>query len=477
MKKLLNFAAISLFVIGWFTKCTTDTEIGKPNVIVMLADDLGYNDLSCYRNMHLTLSEKPPTANTPHIDQLAAEGMKFTDFYAGAPVCSPSRAALISGRNATRVGIYNWIPGNSPMHLRDEEVTIAEMLKMEGYQTAHFGKWHLTSQNMDQPLPNDQGFDYSFFAYNNAHPSHKNPDNYFRNGEPVGELNGYACHLVVDEAINWLSGREAAQKPFYINVWFNEPHTKLAAPDSLTQRHEYFSKYYGAIENMDYAVGKLMQFVNKKQLEENTIIIFTSDNGSQWPHSNDPLYGEKCFTFEGGVREPFIIKYPGVVPAGSNSDFVGSFTDVLPSIAAMTNTQLPQKKLDGIDLSSVFKAEAYDDRDRPVFFYRYFHDPICMLRYGDYVLLGYDSMIAKTVNLPEGELDKIEPWGFRENHMEYLKELEPSIFELYNIRTDEGQDNNIIGNHPELADSLRSTMLQLRDEMVAEGGDWFAENP
>ncbi|MCK5367435.1 MAG: sulfatase-like hydrolase/transferase, partial [Cyclobacteriaceae bacterium] len=252
MKKSTLFAHIllSFFIISGCNK-----KPAPPNVVLMLADDLGYNDLTCYRNSnHGQSLEFPPTSQTPHIDKLAEEGIRFTDFYCGAAVCSPSRSALITGRNATRVGIYNWIPEESPMHMRASEITIAELLKKKSYNTGHFGKWHLTSKGTDQPLPNDQGFDYSFYAYNNANPSHHNPENYYRNGEPVGKLEGYACQLVVDEALQWLDENNDHQTPFYINVWFNEPHLKVAAPEELTKRHRYNQEYYGAIENMDIAV-------------------------------------------------------------------------------------------------------------------------------------------------------------------------------------------------------------------------------
>jgi arylsulfatase A len=176
---------MSVFLSLLFFGCKKVTE--KPNIILILADDLGYNDVSCYRNSNFEEQyENAPTSQTPNIDKLAESGMRFTDFYCGAAVCSPSRAALITGRNATRVGIYNWIPENGPMHLRSEEITIAELLKDKNYNTGHFGKWHLTSKGMDQPLPNDQGFDYSFFTYNNANPSHENPDNFYHNGQLVG---------------------------------------------------------------------------------------------------------------------------------------------------------------------------------------------------------------------------------------------------------------------------------------------------
>jgi arylsulfatase A len=445
-----------------------------PNIILILADDLGYNDLTCYRNLHSQHSEKPPTTYTPGIDNLAANGVLFTDFYCGAAVCSPSRSALLTGRNATRLGIYNWIPEESPMHLRAGEVTIAELLKQKNYQTAHFGKWHLTSKGTNQPLPNDQGFDYSFFAYNNASPSHHNPENYYRNGEPVGKLEGYACQLVVDEALQWLDEINSST-PFYINVWFNEPHLKVAAPEELTKRHNYNQEYYGSIENMDIAIGRLMDYLKKNNLTNNTLVIFTSDNGSRWDHSNDPLRGEKCFNYEGGLREPFIVSWPQKIPKGKVSGFNGSFTDVFPTIASITEIPLPSDRLyDGINISSVFfDVQNNMKREKPVFFYRYFHDPICMLREGDWCLLGYDELIPIAESLDEGQLGKIKPWHFMPNHMEYLKPLEPKYFELYNLIEDKEQEIDLSEKYPERVSRMKKKMLELREEMITEGGDWY----
>lgn len=447
-----------------------------PNIVLILADDLGYNDLSCYRNSNPSQStEFPPTSQTPNIDKLAEQGIRFTDFYCGAAVCSPSRSALITGRNATRVGIYNWIPENSPMHLRTSEITIAELLKRKSYKTGHFGKWHLTSQGTDQPLPNDQGFDYSFFAYNNAVPSHHNPENYYRNGKPVGKLEGYACQLVVDEALQWLDKEKDNEAPFYIDIWFNEPHLKVAAPEELTKRHKYNKEYYGAIENMDIAVGRLMDYLKQNDLIKNTIVIFTSDNGSRWDHSNDPLRGEKCFNYEGGVREPFIVSWPQNIPKGKVSWFNGSFTDVLPTIASIAEIPLPSDRIyDGIDISSVFfDVQNNMEREKPIFFYRYFHDPICMLREGKWCLLGYDELIPKSESLDEGQLGKIKPWHFMPNHMEYLKPLIPKYFELYNLEEDKEQDVDLSEKYPEIVSKMKSKMLELRVEMITEGGDWY----
>ncbi len=485
-KHLANFKFASIFCL-WGLVFTIVLNIDSkasgietpPNIILILADDLGYNDLTCYRNSNNGQSTAfPPTAETPNIDKLAEQGIRFTDFYCGAAVCSPSRSALMTGRNATRVGIYNWIPENSPMHMRAREITIAELLKNKNYKTGHFGKWHLASQGKDQPLPNDQGFDYSFYAYNNAIPSHHNPENYYRNGKPVGKLEGYACQLVMDEALQWLDKNNNNTTPFYINVWFNEPHLKVAAPKELTKRHKYNKEYYGAIENMDIAVGRLMDYLKQNNLIENTIVIFTSDNGSRWDHSNDPLRGEKCFNYEGGVREPFIVSWPPKIPKGKVSRFNGSFTDILPTIASITDIPLPtDRKYDGIDISPVFFGDKEDvEREEPIFFYRYFHDPICMIREGDWCLLGYQKLIPIAETLNEGELANISPWNFEENHMEYLKNLVPTMFELYNLKDDVEQEHNVADKYPELVEEMKKEMLQIRTEMVKEGGDWFSEN-
>ena len=380
--KILIFNSFVVFVIILFIAGCHQEPDKLPNIILMVADDLGYNDLSFYRNVIGVQSENSPTCQTPSIDNLAKNGMYFTDFYSGAAVCSPSRAALLTGRNKTRLGIYNWIPEGVPMHLESEEVTLAEMLKQKNYATGHFGKWHLTSDNMLQPEPLDQGFDYAFWTYNNAIPSHKNPTNFIRNRDELGKIKGYSSHLVVEEAMQWLDKHREDESPFYINIWFHEPHTKVAAPDSFKNRHKNNKSYYGCIENMDYAVGRLMKFLTENNMDENTIIIFTSDNGSIHLGSNDPLRGRKAFQYDGGIRVPFIAYWKGKILAGTKSNTVGHFTDVFPTIASITKSKISKDRgIDGENLSKVLLGTSKDYlRKDPIFFYRYFHDPICMLR-------------------------------------------------------------------------------------------------
>lgn len=482
-----NKYCLALIVL-LLSACNNPAETELPNIIIILADDLGTNDISCYRADHPGYSEKPPSCETPTIDQLAAEGMRFTTFYCGAAVCSPSRAALQTGRNTTRLGVYNWIPGNCPMHLREEEITIAELLKEKHYRTGHFGKWHLTSEHMkSQPLPEDQGYDYAFYTYNNAHPSHQDPVNFIRHNSPVGPMKGYACQLVMDEALGWLDTVRQQTKPFFMNICFNEPHDKVAAPDSLTEKHSYNKEYYGCIENMDYSIGRLHNYLTSNDLAENTIIIFCSDNGSQVHGSNDPLRGDKAFNFEGGIRSPFIIRWPEMIEAGSVSNFPGSFTDIFPSLASIADIPMPDdRKYDGIDISKVFlDPHTQTVREDTLFFYRYFHDPICMLRDGDWILLGFEETMPYAQHYPVWESALIKPeegkpnwsqWGFQEKHMEYIEQQKINHFKLYNIAVDPEQKNDLSTAHSQKVSEMSTALLRLRDEMISEGGNWYKNN-
>ncbi len=459
-----------------------------PNIILLLADDLGYNDLSSYRKTHPSTAESPPTAQTPHIDSIGRDGIRFTDFYCGAAVCSPSRAALISGRNSTRLGIYNWIPpAGSRVHLRDSEITIAELLKSVGYQTGHFGKWHLSSDGMGHPSPNEQGFDTAFYTFNNADPTHENPINFMLNGDPVGPLEGYSAQLVIDQALQWLDTLHEDAPPFFLNIWFHEPHKQWAAPPELTARHPRHPKYFGCIENMDQAVGRLLQFLESNGLEDNTLILFTSDNGADVLHSNLPLRGEKCFNLEGGIRVPFLLRWTNQVAPGQVSPTVASFCDILPTLAALARTAPPNDRaIDGTDLSAVFRGQTLEQsRDQPVFFFRYFHDPVCMLREGDWILLGWENPPFPILpDYNQGKLANLKPaadeppwsqWGFQAGHETYIQNQKLNHFQLFHIRKDIAQENDLAAQHPEKVDRMRKTMLALHREMIDEAGFWYPQ--
>ena len=249
----------------------------QPNVVISLADDLGYKDVGCYGG----------PVKTPAIDQLARDGVRFTDFYSGCAVCSPSRATLLTGRHHIRTGVYSWIHDEGQnSHLLLSERTIAEILKDRGYSTAHIGKWHLglPTKNRSKPTPSHHGFDYWFTTWNNASPSHKNPNNFIRNGQAVGPLEEYSCQLVADEAIDWLDNHRHPKAPFFLNLWFHEPHAPIAAPDKIVSTYgelkDRAAIYSGTIDNTDRAISRVVEKLNQMGVRENTLIIYASDNGS-----------------------------------------------------------------------------------------------------------------------------------------------------------------------------------------------------
>jgi len=370
--KRRSFAFILLLSVS---VCFTIAQTGKPNIVILLADDLGYSDLSCYGSSNVS---------TPVLDSLATRGMVFTDFYAGSPVCSPSRAALLTGLNASRTGIYSWIPADEPMHLRLTELTIPEILREAGYQTAHFGKWHLgmyRSEGEPRILPSlsDHGFDHWFATDCNAMPSHKDPENFIRNGVPVGKQQGFACQLVADETIEWLKTKCDPDEPFFLNVWFNEPHEIVAAPEKYKRKHlergidEHMANYYGCIENMDQAVGRVLQELDDMNALENTLIIFSSDNGSKQAGSNGILRGMKSEVWEGGIRVPTVVFWKNHVPDQSVCSDPCGLIDLFPTIHGLVQSTQPMSdRMDGMNILPLLQGKSLK-RDKPL--YVFYHHP------------------------------------------------------------------------------------------------------
>ncbi|MEE2643150.1 MAG: sulfatase-like hydrolase/transferase, partial [Planctomycetota bacterium] len=262
----------------------------RPNVVVLLADDLGWKDIGCYGG----------PVKTPSLDKLAAQGIRFTNFYSGAPVCSTARAALLTGRHHLRTGVYTVIQDHlHDMHLLKSEVTIAEHLKSKGYQTAHVGKWHLGTpfRGRKKPWIDEHGFDHWFATDLNAAPSHLNPGNFWRNRKRVGEIRGYSCQIVVDEAITWLDEKRTMENPFFLNIWFHEPHAPLAAPDEIVSQYGGLTDpaaiYSATIDNTDRAIGRLVKKLDSMGELENTIIVYMSDHGSYRQERNGELRNGK----------------------------------------------------------------------------------------------------------------------------------------------------------------------------------------
>jgi arylsulfatase A len=424
----------------------------RPNLIILLCDDLGYGDLSCFAH---------PTIRTPHLDQLAREGVKFTDFYSASPVCSPSRAGLMTGRTPNRLGIRDWIPEKSGIFLRPGEVTIAQLLKKAGYRTLHAGKWHLNSRtDGSEPTPGDAGFDHWFYTQNNAAPSHVDPANFIRNGTPVGPLTGASSHLVVAEAIRWLDTAGAAQTPatsaapFFLNLWFHETHEPVAAtPEflatyaaepNLDRRH-----YYGAASQMDAAVGQLLKYLDDHGLRENTFILFTSDNGpetlNRYPKANrsygspGPFRGMKLDVTEAGYRVPGIARWPGHIKPGTVSAEPVCSLDLLPTACALAGITAPaDRALDGANLLPLFAGQPVA-RPHPLYW-------------------QYDFA-------------RLAPWkhALRDGRWKLLADAALDRFALYDLAADPAEKQDLAAQHPDRVTAMTAALRTLHTVVAADG--------
>ncbi len=433
---------------------------GDPNIIILLADDLGYGDIQCYGS----------EARSPHLDELASDGIRFSNFYAAAPNCSPSRAGLLTGKVPGRTGVYSYRPTGSVMHLPDQEVTIAELLKDKGYQTAHFGKWHLgclpQDSALNHPQPNDQGFEYSFGTENNSLPSHLNPQNFVRNGEELGALEGYSCQLIAREIVNWFDNIYRDDSPFFLYVAFNEVHKKIASPPALTSHYPNHktdvAEYLANVESLDSAAGVILGKLDTMELTNNTIVLFSSDNGplNTYQRANGGLRGWKSWLYEGGIRVPGIIRWPGVIQAGQVTDTPAGFTDILPTIAEICDVELdPDNNPDGTSILPLLRGVEFD-RGKPMFWFFYRTYPEVALRMGDYVILGKsDDTVRRTHFISTVDMD-------------FIKEIELVDFELYNLRDDPAQELDLSVQEPQMLERMKATMIKQLRSVTEEGPYW-----
>lgn len=423
----------------------------RPNIIVLLCDDLGYGDLSSYAH---------PEIRTPHLDQLARDGVKFTDCYSASPVCSPSRAGLMTGRTPNRLGIRDWIPPQSGIFLRPAEITVAQLLKKAGYHTFHAGKWHLNSRtDGSERTPGEAGFDHWLYTQNNAAPSHLNPLNFIRNGAPAGPLTGPSSHVVVAEATRWLDATRAPTAanpaaPFFLNLWFHETHEPVAATDEFlalyaTEPNPDRRHYLANASQMDAAVGQLLRYLDDHGLRDNTFIFFSSDNGpetlnryrgAQRSHgSPGPLRGMKLHVTEAGYRVPGIIRWPGHAKPGIVSAEPICSVDFLPTACALAGIAPPaDRALDGANLLPVFAGQPIA-RPHPLYW-------------------QYDFALG-------------QPWthALREGRWKLLANAALDQFELHDLSADVSEKQNLAAQHPDRVKSLAATLRRLHTEIAADG--------
>ena len=456
LRSIILFALLAAFPL------TAEAIDRRPNVVVLLSDDLGYQDIGCYGG----------PVKTPTLDGLAAKGTRFTNFYSGCAVCSPSRATLLTGRHHIRTGVYSWISdGNQKSHLLLRENTLAEVLKSAGYNTAHVGKWHLglPTDKYDKPTPDQHGFDYWFATWNNAAPSHENPNNFIRNGKPVGQLKGYSCQLVVDEAIQWLDKHRDPDAPFYLNVWFHEPHAPIAAPADIVENYgqpkDRGAVYSGTIDNTDRAIARLLAKLAEVDAPENTLIIYASDNGSYRNDRTGGLRGVKGQNWEGGIRVPGIFCWPGKIAAGKVSDEPAGVVDIFPTVCGLLDLEKPANRhLDGSDLTPELNGKSDEfTRHQPLFWHLQKSRPIVAMRDGDYSLVADPDYELSTNNM------------FQEAWIPTIKRGGYTNYRLYNLVNDPQQQQDLAGDNPELVERLKKKLLEINASIMADGHDWHLD--
>jgi arylsulfatase A-like enzyme len=442
----------------------------KPNFLFILVDDLGWADVKC---------NNPETFyDTPNIDKLAKNGIRFTNAYASCPVCSPTRASIMTGKYPARLNITDWIPGKNPKNtklvgpkdkheLPLEEITIAETLKKDGYNTAFFGKWHLGDEGS---FPEDQGFDINIGGHHKGSPPggyyspYKNPK---LSDGPEGE---YLPDRLTNETINFIEKNQ--EKPFFAYLAFYTVHTPIQASnrhieyykkkrvklkksgeeqrtehDGITKLIQDNAAYASMVKAMDENIGRLMDKLEELNLNKNTIIIFTSDNGGLstlfkrgYPTSNEPLRAGKGWCYEGGIRVPGIIAGPIVKSPGSISDFPITSTDFYPTILDMAGLELmPGQHPDGVNLISIINDIGTPERETLYWHYPHYHGsawtPGAAIRHGDWKLIVF-----------------------------YDKEKT----ELYNLSSDPSEKNNLANQMPEKTKELEMMLEKWQKSVNAQ---------
>ena len=424
-----------------------------PNIIFILTDDLGWRDLGCYDH---------PALRTPNLDRLAEQGCRFTDFYVTAPVCAPSRAGCLTGRIQNRFNMQEVInPGlgdsAAPIyhHLPHQEPTYARQLKQAGYHTGHVGKWHLSCLGLaGEPSPAEYGFDYYITLEGSGTGYYKNPSNWTRNGAVIkGKLADWTADLYIDESIRFIES--AGGKPFCLNLWTYAPHTPISTADEFkalyADRTEQEQVYFGAVTQLDHALGRLFKYLEDKGLSENTLIVFTSDNGPElmegalipddralpwgkiYTRGSTAFRDRKHDIYEGGIRVPAIIKWPGKVEPTTTSHVPVSTLDFFPTFCSIAGVTLPENiQLDGGDFRPAFEGKQIKRPHSLYWQFNFANGPISHNFWG----------------LSSPHL------AVRKNHWKLMCDLDFTNQELYNLDIDPTEQCNLIKCHLEIAQPM-----------------------
>ncbi len=397
------------------------------NVILIYADDLGYGDLGCYGSK----------IRTPNLDRMAAEGVRFTNFLSANPVCSPSRAALLTGRYPTRVSMHKVLFPTDTTGLPPAEKTLANLLKDKGYQTMCIGKWHLG--HAPEHLPMAHGFDRYFgIPYSNDMA----PRVLLRNTETVEQTADLPklTGRYTDEAVRFIEGAKGS--PFFLYMPHTYPHIPLGASERFRGKSP-LGLYGDVVEELDWSVGQVLETLKRNKLERNTLVLFSSDNGPWFEGSPGALRGRKGTTYEGGVREPFIARLPGRIPSGKVCSAVASTMDILPTVAKLCGAAMPALPLDGVDIWPLLSG-AQKELDREALLYFDGWNLQCIRRgkwklhisrynthvYGPLPAAGRANLALLRPELYDLEMDPQESYDVSDKNPDVVRELQSSIDKL-----------------------------------------------
>lgn len=467
-------AALLFFAFGAIVLSRTaqaEEDVPRPNIVLIFTDDQGYGDLGCYGGTAF---------KTAHLDRLAAEGTRFTSFYAAQPVCTASRAALMSGCYPNRISLFGALNHQSNVGIAADELLLPEICRAQGYATAMFGKWHLGHRAMFSPLKH--GFDeFLGIPYSNdngpLHPIVRDiPSLPLIDGEQIIELDpdqSQFTRRLTERAVQFIERNK--ERPFFLYVPHVMPHVPIFASENFVGRSE--GDLYGdVIEELDWSVGEIMSALKRMGVEDRTLVVFATDNGPFLSYGNragsaGPLREGKLTTFEGGVRVPCIMRWPGQVPAGRTCDEIASTIDLLPTIASLTGGKQPEKQIDGLDIWPLIAGEGPSQRDT---FYYYAGDELQAIRRGPWKLHlpheyltpaqppGKDGKPANFANLKPESMQQSGLRGIASRHGYLVRKIELSLF---NLTDDIGETRNVADDHPQIVAQLQDLAERARTEL------------
>jgi len=443
---------VSCLLLAAFIPCLGKVRAEPPpNVVIILADDQGYGDVGCYGAKDFA---------TPNLDRMAREGVNFTDFYVAQPVCSASRAALLTGCYPNRIGILNALGPKDTHGISDAEKTLAEILKPRGYATAIYGKWHLGHR--PRFLPTRHGFDdYFGLPYSNDmwpnHPTDKFPDLPLVEGEKVIELNPDQTKLTTwytERAVKFIEKNK--ERPFFLYVPYAMPHVPLHVSAKFKGKSKQ-GLYGDVIEEIDWSVGEILAALKKHGLDERTLVTYTSDNGPWLSYGNHagsagPLREGKATTWEGGVRMPFIARWPGKIPAGSVCREPAMTIDVVPTVANLAGAKLPDHPIDGLDIWPLLAGTpgAKSPHEALYFYWQKHLQAVRSSKWKLHFAHAYNSL-AQTPGGKDGKPAK------------YTETKTPLA--LFDLDADVGETKNLADQHPDVIRKLEALAEKARDDL------------